>query len=103
MQGFSRVPHNARTAALFGDILRIHQAIPKVARDWDQLVAQADGTEQCLKLLIREVKMLDYENEALRERLKQESISIEFTWPRVPTDDEIVSRSIEYLAAGATR
>jgi hypothetical protein len=92
-----RVPYNARTAAVFAEVLRIWSAAPKVADTWDGLVAQSETAERCLQLVIRETKMLDYENHALRERLEQEAIAIDFKWPQVRSDDEIVSNSIAYL------
>jgi hypothetical protein len=97
VQGIQRTPYNARTAAVFAEVLRIWNATPKVADTWDGLVAQSETAERCLQLMIRETKMLDYENHALRERLDQESIAINFKWPQVRSDDEIVSNSITYL------
>src|ERR1700733_7729801 len=65
-----RVPYNARTASVFAEVLRIWNATPKVADTWDGLVAQSETTERCLQLVIREAKMLDYENHTLRERVE---------------------------------
>ena len=97
MPNIQRVPHNARTAAVFADVLRLWNGSPKIADTWDGLVAQADIAERCLQLVIRETKRLDYENHVLRERLEQEAVAIEFKWPQVQTDGEIVSNSIAYL------
>lgn len=98
MHGISRVPYTARTAAVFTEILKISRSCPKVAMTWDELYAQADALERSLKILIHEAKMLDYENHALRERLEKEGTSINFTWPAQATEDDLVSRSIAYLA-----
>jgi hypothetical protein len=92
-----RTPYNARTAAVFADVLRLWKTSPTIAETWDGLAAQAETAERCLQLVIREVKMLDYENHVLRERLDQEAIAIDFKWPQVEADDEIVSRSIAYF------
>lgn len=97
MPDISRVPYSARTAAVFTEVLRINRSSPKEASEWNDLVAQADGLEHCLRLLIRETKMLDYENHALRERLAQAGITLEFAWPHRESEEDLVSRSIAYL------
>ena len=85
------IPHNARTAGVLGESLRILESSPPYNRklspgdNWRRACQESD---QCVKLLIREVKILDHELFVLRERL-----GIEYD----QSEDAIVTRAIADL------
>jgi hypothetical protein len=89
------LPHNARTATLLREVLRIYEEAPpwdptkSVGDNWQRLCEQAD---HCVTLLQREVKILDHENSLLRELQGLRNPS--------PEENKIVREGIAYLDPG---